>query len=67
MDFVEQVYEPVCSGFCKLLQNTILIEYNAHIHTANYARKWRSKAGFKNLKWLQQSSDLNLIEISGTK
>lgn len=39
MDFVEQVYGPVLLDFYSSLQNPILMEDNAPVHTTNYAAK----------------------------
>lgn len=62
VDFVKQVYGSALLGFYNSLQNPILMEDNAPVHTANYARKWREEHGFEKLKWPAQLPDLDPIE-----
>ncbi|ORE01749.1 hypothetical protein BCV72DRAFT_67466 [Rhizopus microsporus var. microsporus] len=60
--FIEQMYEPALLNFYSSLPNPILIEDNAPVRTANYARKQREEHGFEKLKRLAQSPGLNPIE-----
>ena len=61
-DFVRQVYGPVLLGFYNSLENPVLMEDNAPVHTAKIAEAWRKEKGLKKLSWPAQSPDLNPIE-----